>query len=336
MTVEFLQIEPTTRCNFKCGFCCGRAMSQSDLDYELFERTLDAWPSVRHLELQGEGEPLLHPRFFDMLARARERGIAISLISNGSLFDDAAVAQFVAGGVDKISVSLESADPTTFRAIRGGKLDKVIDGLARLMAVKRQRGLAYPMVGFSVTMLRSTEHALDGIVALYKRLGLDGGITTQPLQHMPAYTVGYQPAMAAELLSEREADYRFVRFHRKVRPMSTGRWSNGGFYARMMEGWRPASRKCPWLERGTYVNRNGVVTACCMIKDERYALGTVGDLPAQIEAKRAAMREALARGETPAPCHGCEIARYATMGTVDLARRAVRVGLRVIQEVATR
>ena len=38
MTVECLQIEPTTRCNFTCGFCCGRAMSQSDLDLALFER----------------------------------------------------------------------------------------------------------------------------------------------------------------------------------------------------------------------------------------------------------------------------------------------------------
>src|SRR5262249_54254321 len=122
---------------------------------------------------------------------------AVSFITNGSLIDDAAVEELVAGGIEKISVSLESADPTTFRAIRGGKLEKVIANLERLVAAKRARGATRPLVGFSVTMLRSTKGHLDGILALYERLGLDGGITTQPLQHMPAYTVGYRPEIAA-------------------------------------------------------------------------------------------------------------------------------------------
>jgi len=334
MTIEFLQIEPTTRCNFTCGFCCGRSMTQSDLDIALFERALAQWPALRHIELQGEGEPLLHPRFFDMLALARERGIVVSFITNGSLLDDSAVERVLVGGVEKISVSLESADPETFRAIRGGKLAKVIANLERLMAAKRRRGLALPLVGFSVTMLRSTKDHLDGILALYQRLALDGGITTQPLQHMPGYTAGYAPEMAAELLDEHEADYRLVRFHTKVRPLSKRAWSEGGFYARLMAGWRPTSRRCPWLERGTYVDRDGTVTACCMIKDATQALGRVGDPPEQIEARRSAMRDQLARGEVPAPCRGCEIARYATTGKLDLVRRAVRVGLRVLQDVA--
>jgi hypothetical protein len=32
--VRFMQIEPTTRCNFTCKFCCGRQMDQSNLDIE--------------------------------------------------------------------------------------------------------------------------------------------------------------------------------------------------------------------------------------------------------------------------------------------------------------
>ena len=327
--MEFLQIEPTTRCNFTCGFCCGRSMTQSDLDFATFEKTLATFPHVRYVELQGEGEPLLHPRFFDMLAAARSRGIQVSMITNGSLLTEEAVAQIVAGGVEKISISIESADPAQFRQIRGGKLEKVIDGIARLVAAKR--GL--PRVGFSVTMLRSTSSALDGIIALYERLKMDGGITTQALQRMPGYLASYPPAMQDELLDERAADARYVRFYRRTRAIANPTWGNGGFYARLMAGWKPASRRCPWLDKGAYVSRGGVVSACCMIKDETHALGRVDDDPAAIEAKRAAMRDQLARGVTPAPCTGCEIARYATAGKLDLAKRAARIGVAAVKDV---
>ncbi len=330
MTIEFLQIEPTTRCNFTCGFCCGRAMPQTDLDFADLERTLDQFPSVRHVELQGEGEPLMHPRFFDMLAAARARGVVVSLITNGSLLTADAVAQLVAGGIEKISISIESADPARFRAIRGGKLDKVVEGIARLVAAKRGRAL--PRIGLSVTMLRSTSSALDAIVDLYERLGLDGGITTQALQQMAGYRASYAPAMRDELLDEREADARYVRFYRRTRRIEKPSQAVG-FYSRLMAGWKPATRRCPWLERGAYVSRDGIVTPCCMIKDEQHALGRVGDDPAQILAKRRAMSDQLARGETPTACSGCEIARYAVMGKLDLAQRAVRIGTAIVKDV---
>ncbi len=42
---------------------------------------------LMHVELQGEGEPMLHPRFFEMAAMIRRMHpvAKISLITNGSL-----------------------------------------------------------------------------------------------------------------------------------------------------------------------------------------------------------------------------------------------------------
>jgi hypothetical protein len=86
------------------------------------------------------------------------------------------------------------------------------------------------------------------------------------------------------------------------------------------------------MARGLFVNRDGVATACCMIKDERYALGRIGvDSATTILAAKEAMRAELARGQTPEPCRGCEVARNAVAGKLDLLRRGVRVGLRVLQ-----
>ena len=84
--VRLLQIEPTTRCNYTCGFCVGRHLDQNDLSLDTFRHTLDLLPDLERLEIHGEGEPLMHPDFFEMARLARERGIRLSTITNGSLF----------------------------------------------------------------------------------------------------------------------------------------------------------------------------------------------------------------------------------------------------------
>ena len=44
--VQFLEIEPTTRCNFTCGFCVGRHMVQQDVNLGTFQAALEAFPAV--------------------------------------------------------------------------------------------------------------------------------------------------------------------------------------------------------------------------------------------------------------------------------------------------
>jgi len=331
--VECLQIEPTTRCNFTCGFCCGRSMTQSDIERPVFERALDDFPDARHLELQGEGEPLMHPRFFEMVAAAHARGMRVSFITNGSHFSPENVDRLLAcRGVEKVSVSLESADGATFRAIRGGKLEKVVAGLERLVAERNARGLDRPVVGLSVTLLRRTNGHLSAILDLYRRLGLDGGVSAQPLQRMPAYELAYDAATSGERLTPDEIDLRMLDHLRRAGRLPRRR-SARGFYEVLMAGWRPSSRSCPWLDKGLYVNRDGLVTPCCMIKDPSHALGRVGvDRPGEILARRERLRAELRGGAIPAPCRGCEIARYASMGRAEAVGRVVSTALRVVRQ----
>ncbi|MFO0620277.1 MAG: radical SAM protein [Polyangia bacterium] len=317
--VRFLQIEPTTRCNFTCGFCCGRYMDQADLPFERFESLLAAHPSVEHVELQGEGESLLHPRFFDMVKALRERNIKVSIITNGSLISEAHAAQLVALGIEKVSVSMESAESETFRQIRGGKLEKVIAGLSALVSEKKKQQSLRPIIGLSITVLRDTQDHLPGIIALYKKLGLDGGVTLQPLSTMPLYEKNYPDGLRRQVLSDHEVDDLWVRvrMHKELRQIQKqkDKLRVDSFYDELLSGFQPGSRRCPWLEQGLYVNHQGTATACCMIKDtERFRLGVIGqDSPQQIQAERAALAAELKKGVLPAPCTGCELGRFALM-----------------------
>lgn len=322
LQAPFLQIEPTTRCNFTCGFCCGRYMPQEDIEWQTFIDTLDTFPELQHVELQGEGESLLHKQFYDMVDELRRRDIKISFISNGSLISPKHADRLLDAGIDKISVSIESPDPAEFKRIRGGKLDKVIRNLEHLVAEKQRRGLAKPVVGFSVTVLQSTIDHLDEVFALYDRLQLDGGITVQPLQQMDSYARHYGDDIAVEELDATQSEDIFSAFfsNARLRAIDKSKSAIGGFYAELSKGWRPAKRACPYLDRGLYVNRTGHVTACCMIKDtDSYGFGKIGETPKEsmLEA-RESMRRQLATGEVPEACGGCALANFAVMSTPGL------------------
>src|SRR5437016_4171167 len=121
LDAAFLQIEPTTKCNFTCGFCAGRHMPQANMEVERLEQIVSAVEGLRHVELQGEGEPMLHPRFFEMarIIRRMHPAAKISLITNGSLLNEENVARIIDIGFHKISVSIESPNHEAFAEIRG-------------------------------------------------------------------------------------------------------------------------------------------------------------------------------------------------------------------------
>jgi MoaA/NifB/PqqE/SkfB family radical SAM enzyme len=325
--VRFLEIEPTTRCNFTCGFCCGRHMVQQDLDPAAFEAALDAFPGVEHLELQGEGEPLLHPRFFELVELARSRGIRVSCITNGSLLSAENVARLLDLGLEKLMVSFESLEPAAFRRLRGGKIEKVIDGLERLASERRARSLERPSIGLAVTVLRDTLDELPAFVALYRRLGLDGGINLQPLNPMPGYRRHYDAWLSGQLLTDGELRRQMERW--RAEPVHgiamDGTSPYRGFFDELFHGFESGARLCPWLERGAFVTADGSVTPCCTIKDgERAGFGKLGPgTAAQNDAARRALADELAAGRTPAACEGCAIAALAVSGTSDGQRAAV-------------
>ncbi len=304
--IEYAQIEPTTRCNFTCGFCCGRKMEQRSLPFETFCAAIERFPNLKHIELQGEGEPLLHPDFFRMTKFARDRGIKVSTITNGSLLgvrDN--VPKLLELGLEKISISIESADAVQFGKIRGGKLESLIAGVTSLLTERNARSLSRPLVDFAVTVLESTIDSYPAIVDLYLKLGMDGGINTQLLQRMGGYVVNYSAELQANLVSpESAARFQALRLEGEMR---IGAPAKVGFYKELFKERTTELNICPWLERGTYLAADGKMTPCCKIKDTtKHSYGDVLDLSLDYHRKmRESMRADLHRGIIPPTCTGC-------------------------------
>ena len=129
-----LRISVIDRCNFRCPYCMPEEQYPRDheflgkemrLRFEEIERlaTLFAALGVNKLRLTG-GEPLLR-RDLPVLVRklAAVPGIDdLALTTNGSLL--AAQAQGLRdAGLKRLTISLDTLDPATFRAMSGGRGD---------------------------------------------------------------------------------------------------------------------------------------------------------------------------------------------------------------------
>ncbi|MBI3778090.1 MAG: GTP 3',8-cyclase MoaA [Gammaproteobacteria bacterium] len=143
--IEYVRLSVTDRCDLRCTYCLPenyRDFSEPEhwLTFDEIERVMRAFTElgVRRVRLTG-GEPLTRHQLPELAARLRALPHLddLSLSTNAVQLKKHARALFQAG-VQRVNVSLDSLRPERFHAItRGGKLNKVLDGLA----AARQAGL---------------------------------------------------------------------------------------------------------------------------------------------------------------------------------------------------
>jgi cyclic pyranopterin phosphate synthase len=136
-----LRISVTDRCNFRCTYCMPREVFGTDykflpheaiLTFEEITRLAGIFVSlgVKKIRLTG-GEPLLRKGVPELVAMLAPLGADLTLTTNGSTLVKHAQALKDAG-LDRLTVSLDSLDEGTFRAMNDADFSvaKVLDGIA--------------------------------------------------------------------------------------------------------------------------------------------------------------------------------------------------------------
>jgi cyclic pyranopterin phosphate synthase len=121
-----LRISITDRCNFRCTYCMPKEVFGRDyeflpraqlLDYEELARLARAFVAngVRKLRITG-GEPLVRRHVERLIEMLAPLGVELTLTTNGSLLPGKAKA-LADAGLTRLTVSLDSLDDETFRAL---------------------------------------------------------------------------------------------------------------------------------------------------------------------------------------------------------------------------
>src|SRR3954470_23459703 len=149
---SFVQIEPVGQCNLRCQMCPIQFRTDGPpngppafMPFETFTRLVDQLGTMTELQLQGLGEPMMHPRFFDMVAYAAERGINVSTNSNLTLLNDRRAERCVTSGLARLHVSIDGATAETYERIRvRAHFERVVGNLERLLAARERLGSKFP------------------------------------------------------------------------------------------------------------------------------------------------------------------------------------------------
>ncbi len=186
----YVDLDLTRRCNLQCLGCPfhspdgGQALAGDhapiDMSFELVERLCEELPRLgtREVILIGEGEPMLHPRLFDIIAAFKRVGLAVQMYTNGTLIDEAKASALLDSGLDTLKVSLWASCIEDYQKCHPGvsprNYTKTVEGVRIMAGLKAKRNTQVTVVYLTQPLNRHNYRSIGARVDLASELGCDG------------------------------------------------------------------------------------------------------------------------------------------------------------------
>lgn len=323
---EYVQIEPVGQCNLRCQMC--PILYRTDgppygppafMVYETFTKLIDQFTTLKELHLQGLGEPMMHPRFFDMVAYAKAKGVQVTTNTNLMLLNPRRAALCITSGLDCVHVSVDGASAEIYERIRvRAHFDKVAGNIELLVQTRERLGSDHPRLHLVMVVMRQNLHELPDLVRQARRWSIDSmfvqhlshdfGESSLPPEYKPmrdfvqAQTLLEEdPARiqrffdeARRVAAELKLDLRLPKTRRKSHPPGT-----------------PGRQRCDWPWKGAYISYQGLAMPCCMVATpDRANFGSMAEnsvVQIWTAEQYQAFRDRLDSEEPPEICRSCSI-----------------------------
>ncbi|MCX7974525.1 MAG: radical SAM protein [Candidatus Aminicenantes bacterium] len=185
-----LGIDLYSRCNISppCVYCLYdrmKVLEGQDQEAIIDDRTLASYgpffKAARSIVNCSFGEPLLHPRFEEILEFCASRGKIVELSTNGQAFT-ARTIKALLGKPIYLYISLDAATPETYAKIRNERFNEIVSNLIKLNeARKKTNGL--PKIFMVFMPMRVNFHELEEYFRLCQRVDADA-LVLRPLLYL--------------------------------------------------------------------------------------------------------------------------------------------------------
>jgi MoaA/NifB/PqqE/SkfB family radical SAM enzyme len=185
-----LGIDLYGKCNISppCSYCLWHSMKKLEgeyVDVDVDDRTLESYGpffrSARTLVNCSFGEPLLHPRFAQILQFCDKHKKILEISSNGQAFTDRTISA-LAGKPIFLYVSLDAATAETYAKIRNDRWEGIVPNLVRLNEARKKKG-NLPKIFMVFMPMKVNRGDLEAYFQLCRKIGADA-LVLRPLLYL--------------------------------------------------------------------------------------------------------------------------------------------------------
>ncbi|MEM7411659.1 MAG: radical SAM protein [Myxococcota bacterium] len=252
-------IELTYRCNLHCTHCyCPPSERSEELSTSEIIDVIDEMVSMGclFLLLTG-GDPLLRKDFPEIYRHAKQRGMLVTVFTNGTLINDRIIALWDELPPAMVEISLYGLTREVYEQVVAvkGSYDRCMDGIARVLAAGHPLALKCPAT-------TENAHEIPGLQAFAKDLGIE---------------FRYDPAILATMRGEKHP-HALRLSPEQIVALEQGDAEKDRAWSQYLGEQRenpPEGQKlftCGAGKNSLHVDPTGNVQVCLMVKNFRHSL----------------------------------------------------------------
>ncbi len=170
----------TSKCNLNCRFCGYPLKNKSEYDKELKkEKILKIVKEAANLNAKIfgilGGEPFCRKDItLEVMEFAKKSGVSGSLVTNGTLLNEADIKRIVEMQWDLVRFSIDGANARTHDYLRNSKdcFIKVINTIRKFQSIKKELKTNYPTLEINTVLCSKNIRQLPKIINLANKLGV--------------------------------------------------------------------------------------------------------------------------------------------------------------------
>lgn len=103
------------------------------------------------LRISGGGEPLMHPKFLELMEYAKEKGCKLGIINNGSLMDIDKAKRLFEIGTDMLEFSVDASSKEDYDIVRAGlSFEKLVKNLRGVFALRNEMNAVTKIIASAI------------------------------------------------------------------------------------------------------------------------------------------------------------------------------------------
>ncbi len=160
-------LEPTNFCPMSCRMCPRTDYMSRKIgymDFELYKKIIDQCKGyTQYLGIQLFGDSVFHPKIWDMVDYAEERGIKIMISTNPTSINAQKADAILNSKLSNLVLSMEGTNDETYKFYRGPRAnyELAIKNIDYLCKQKVVRGQKYPAITIRMIKMKLTALEFD-------------------------------------------------------------------------------------------------------------------------------------------------------------------------------